>query len=185
VRAFVALNLPDATRRALWSATAPLREMDLPVKWVRPDGIHLTLKFLGETDEARQSELIAALARAATGTHALPLMVEGFGAFPDPAHARVLWAGVAAEPALELLQDAVERRFAPLGFPTEARTFRPHVTLGRSKREARTADFRGLEAALAALSFADTVVIESVDLMRSTLQSPGAVYEVVHRERLS
>ena len=184
MRAFVALNLPEVTRRGLWSATAPLRDLALPVKWVRPEAIHLTLKFLGETGDARQPDLVAALGRAGSGARALPLEIAGFGAFPDPAHARVLWAGVTAEAALEMLQDSVERQFAPLGFPTEARTFRPHVTLGRAKREARTADFRGLEDALAALTFAETVVIESVDLMRSTLQSSGAVYEVVHSERL-
>jgi 2'-5' RNA ligase len=181
----VALNLPDATRRALWSAIAPLRELDLPVKWVRLDGIHITLKFLGEVSAERQGEVIAALGRAGSGARTLPLAIEGFGAFPDPSRARVVWAGVAAEPALELLQHAVEREFAPLGFPTEARTFRPHVTLGRANRDARPGAFRGLELALAPLSFAETVVIESVDLMRSTLQSGGAVYETVHRERLS
>jgi 2'-5' RNA ligase len=181
----VALNLPDATRRALWAAIAPLRDLDLPVKWVPPDGIHLTLKFLGETDDARGAELAAALRRATTGARVLPVAVEGFGAFPDPAHARVVWTGVAAEPALELLQHAVEREFAPLGFPTEGRSFRPHLTLGRARRDARAGAFRDLEPALAALTFAETVVVESVDLMRSTLQSAGAVYEVVHRERLS
>lgn len=185
MRTFVALNLPDTTRRALWDAAAALRDRDLPVKWVRPEAIHVTLKFLGETDEQRGPEVIAALRRAAAGARVLPLAISGFGAFPDAAHARVVWAGIEPEPALELLADAVERQFAALGFPTEARPFRPHVTLGRSRRDASRAAFGGLEQALAALSFAETVVVESVDLMRSTLQSTGAVYEVVHRERLS
>lgn len=185
MRAFVALNLPDATRRALWAATEPLRDLELPVKWVRADGIHLTLKFLGDIDDARAPELTAALQRAATDARVLPLVLEGFGAFPDSAHPRVIWAGMTAEPALELLQHAVEREFAPLGFPTEARAFRPHVTLGRAKRGARAGAFGDLEAALTALTFAETAVVESVDLMRSTLQSAGAVYQVVHRERLS
>lgn len=185
MRAFVALNLADTTRRALWSAIEPLRDRQLPVKWVRPEGIHLTLKFLGEVADTQQSEVIAALGRAAHGARPLALTVEGFGAFPNPAHARVVWAGVTAEPALELLQHAVEREFTPLGFPTEARAFRPHVTLGRAARDARPAAFQGLDQALEALSFAETVVIETVDLMRSTLQSGGAVYEAVHRERLS
>jgi 2'-5' RNA ligase len=184
VRAFVALNLPDATRRALWTAVMPLRDLDLPVKWVRPDAIHLTLKFLGEADDARAPELVDALRRAVAGARALSLTLQEFGAFPDPMHARVVWVGVTAEPALELLQHAVEREFAPLGFPTEARAFRPHLTLGRARRDARPGAFRPLEAALATLSFVETVVVESVDLMRSTPQSAGSVYEIVHRERL-
>ena len=181
----MALNLADTTRRALWSAIAPLRDLALPIKWVRPEGIHLTLKFLGDVEDAQQSEVIAALSRAAHGARPITMTVEGFGAFPHPARARVVWAGVTAEPALELLQHAVEREFTPLGFATEARTFRPHVTLGRAARDARPTALRGLEQALPALAFAETVVIETVDLMRSTLQSTGAVYEAVHRERLS
>ena len=181
----MALNLPDHMRRALWSAIAPLRDRALPIKWVKPEGIHLTLKFLGDVEDAQQSAVVDALGRAAHGARPLALTVESFGAFPQPARARVVWAGVTAEPALELLQHAVEREFTPLGFPTEARTFRPHVTLGRAARDARPAAFRGLDQALDALTFAETVVIETVDLMRSTLQSSGAVYETVHRERLS
>lgn len=185
MRVFIALNLPDTTRRALWAATEPLRRRDLPVKWVHPEGIHLTLKFLGETDENQLAALSGALRRAAAGARALPLVVEGFGVFPSVSRPRVLWAGVEAEPALELLQHAVEREFAPLGFPTEARAFRPHVTLGRAARDARAADFHGLDTALGALAFAETVVIESVDLMRSRLSPRGAAYERMHAERLS
>jgi 2'-5' RNA ligase len=97
----------------------------------------------------------------------------------------VLWVGVDAEPALELLQDRVERHFAPLGFPTEARPFRPHLTLARALRDARSGDFRDLPAALEALSFQETVSVETVDLMQSTLHRAGAVYRPRHYERLS
>ncbi len=95
-----------------------------------------------------------------------------------------MWSGIAADPALELLQHSVEREFAPLGFPTEARAFRPHLTLGRAAREAGPRDFAGLEGALSGLRFQETALVESVDLMQSTLQSGGAVYQVRHSERL-
>lgn len=185
MRAFVALNLPDGTRRALWEATAALRERDFPVTWVRPEAMHVTLKFLGDTDDDRSAELGAALHRAAGGTPPQPLVLEGFGAFPDVARPRVLWVGIAAEPALELLQHGLEREFESLGFPIEARPFQPHLTLGRVKREARPQAFRGLDAALARLRFSETVLVESVDLMRSTPGPQGSVYELVHGERLS
>jgi 2'-5' RNA ligase len=185
VRLFVALNLPDRTRHALWDAISPLRDLDLPVSWVRPEGIHVTLKFLGEVEESRQGELTTALGAAAAGVRPLPLVLGGFGAFPAIARPRVLWVGIEPEPALELLQHGVERQFAPLGFPTEARTFHPHVTVGRARKDARPAAFAGLESRLERLSFAETVMVESVDLMCSTLQRGGAVYQVAHRERLS
>ena len=180
----MALNLPPPVREALWAAAAPLRELGLPVKWVRGEGIHVTLKFLGDVDDARGAELVAALGRAAAGAHALPLELGGFGAFPDVRRPRVIWAGIAPEPALEILQHRVEQEFAPLGFPTEARAFRPHVTLGRAAREARPRDFAGLEAALGRLEFAETALVGALDLMQSTLQSGGAVYNVRHSERL-
>jgi 2'-5' RNA ligase len=184
VRVFVALNLPPALRQALWEATAPLRECTAAIKWVRPEGIHLTLKFLGDAPGERAPELAAALARATSGTRAVPLALEGFGVFPDVSRPRIVWVGIAPDPALEILQHCVEREFAPLGFPTEGRPFRPHATLGRAARNASPRDFAGLEGALAALTFADTTVVDAVDLMESMPQSGGAVYQVRHSERL-
>jgi RNA 2',3'-cyclic 3'-phosphodiesterase len=184
LRLFVALNFPPQLRQALWQATASLREGTLPVKWVRTDGIHLTLKFLGDVPEERDQELRAALTRAAAGARALTLTLGGFGVFPDFRRPRVVWVGIAAEPALELLQHRVEQEFAPLGFPTEARPFRPHLTLGRAAREARSRDFAGLETMLSGLRFEEAALVEALDLMQSTLQSGGAVYNVRHSERL-
>ncbi|MGH2670410.1 MAG: RNA 2',3'-cyclic phosphodiesterase, partial [bacterium] len=154
--------------------------------------IHLTLKFLGDVEEAREPELRTALRQAAGGAdnrggepRSVTVHIEGFGVFPDFHRPRVVWAGVAPEPALELLQHRVEQAFGPLGFPAEARAFRPHVTLGRAAREARPRDFAGLEGTLGGLAFAETVTVSDLDLMQSTLQRGGAVYQVRLRERLS
>jgi len=190
VRAFVALNFPDRLRHELWDALAPLRERPekLPVKWVRPENIHLSLKFLGDVEETREPELVAALKRAAgTGQDSRPLTLQitGFGVFPDYHRPHVLWAGVTPDPGLELLQHGVEQAFAPLGFPTEARAFRPHVTLGRAARDARPRDFTGLEEILAGTEFDATVTVTEVDLMQSTLQPTGSVYQVKAHGRLS
>jgi len=157
-----------------------VRQRGQPVKWVRPEALHLTLKFLGDVDDAREANLHVALAQVAGRGEARPvsLHIEGFGVFPDFRRPRIVWAGVEPDPALELLQHRVEQVFAPLGFPTEARPFRPHVTLGRG-------DFTGLEGTLATVSFAATTIVPHIDLMQSTLQSGGAVYQVKHRERLS
>ncbi len=184
MRLFVALNLPPPVREALWAATAPLRAMDLPVKWVRGDAVHLTLKFLGDVPDERDGELAVALTSAAAGSRTLSLELGGFGVFPDFQRPRVVWVGIAPEPGLEILQHRVEQEFAPLGFPTEARPFRPHVTLGRAARDARPRDFAGLETALDGLEFAQSALVSTLDLMQSTLQSGGAVYQLRHSERL-
>lgn len=180
----MAINLPDATRQALWDAVEPLRRTPFPVRWVQPEAIHVTLKFLGEAPDDRAAALKDALRRAAVGARPMPITVQGFGAFPAVSRPRVLWAGIDAEPALELLQHAVEREFAPLGYPTEVRPFHPHITLARAGREARAPAFHGLEGQFETLRFAETVVIESLDLMRSRLSPRGASYEVFHGERL-
>ena len=177
-------------RQGLWDALAPLRDPreKLPVKWVRPENIHLSLKFLGDVEDTREPELVAALQQAAGSRgepRPLTLQITGFGVFPDYHRPHVLWAGITPEPGLELLQHGVEQAFAPLGFPTEARAFRPHVTLARAARDARPRDFTGLEEVLAALDFDQTVTVAEVDLMQSTLQQDGPVYQVRYHGRLS
>ena len=185
MRLFVALTPPPDVQRAVWAAFAPLRSRTIPVKWVGPDGIHLTLKFLGEVSDERSPELSAALAEAVVGAKPIALVVRGAGAFPDPQRPRVFWAGVEPDPAIELLQDRIERVYAPLGFPTEARAFRPHLTLGRARRRAGPRDFAGVERGLSDLIVEATALLDGVDLIQSTLQGDGAVYHRVHRERLS
>src|SRR5207249_53247 len=105
---FVALNLPAPVREALWAATARARDLGLPVKWVRGEGLHLTLKFLGDVADEREPELAAALTRAAAGARGLALALGGFGEFPDFRRPRVVWVGIAPEPGLEILQHRVE-----------------------------------------------------------------------------
>ena len=184
MRLFVALNLPDRVRQGLWDAVAGLRELGFPVRWVRPEGIHLTVKFLGEVAAEQEPALREALTRAAAGGRPLPVAMHGFGVFPDHTRPRVIWAGLDPDPALELLQHRVEQEFAPLGFPTEGRPFHPHLTLGRAARDARPQDFRGLAAAIEVLRYDETVLVGSVDLMQSVSQGGGMVYHVRHSERL-
>ncbi len=184
MRLFVAVNLPEALRDTLWAAGEPARRGSPPVRWVRPDGIHVTLKFLGEVAEDRLGEMRAALGRAADGLRPFDLVVEGGGVFPDPARPRVFWAGIVPGPQLELLQHAVEREIAPLGFPPEARPFRPHLTLGRAERGADAAGLRRAAERIAGVRFAGSALVETVDLMRSTVSRDGASYDAVHRQPL-
>ena len=184
MRLFVAVNLPAEVREAVWTAAEPARRGSPPVRWVGPDGIHVTLKFLGEVTDERLDELRQALSRAAAGIRRFTLELAGGGVFPSPSRPRVFWAGITAEPQLELLQHAVERETAPLGFPTEARAFRPHVTLGRAERDAAPGDLRRAAERIAAVAFSGSALVESVDLMQSRLSPRGAAYEAVHREPL-
>ncbi|HEY2823933.1 MAG TPA: RNA 2',3'-cyclic phosphodiesterase [Gemmatimonadales bacterium] len=185
MRLFVAVNFPEPLRAALWDAALPLRQRRYPVKWVGPESLHLTVKFLGAVDEARERAVTGALADATRGVKAFHLGLEGFGAFPSADQPRVVWAGCDAAPPLELLHHDVERLMAAQGFPVEGRPFRPHVTLGRVRDGATAREFEALASQLADLSFRGEAMVSSVDLMQSTLSPAGSVYVLRHAAPLA
>jgi 2'-5' RNA ligase len=178
MRLFVAVNFPAELRAAMWRAAAPLRGRGYPVKWVREDALHLTLKFLGEVDGEGEPAIVRAMDSAVTGTGQFVLPVGGFGAFPNARRARVVWVGCEAVPALELVQNRVEEQMSEIGYPVEGRPFRPHLTLGRVRRGVRPGELQGIEALLRELEFRGDADIVSVDLMESELSRAGARYSV-------
>ena len=177
MRLFIAINFPDAMRQRLWSEAALLRDAGYPVKWVVAGNIHMTVKFLGQVEESRAGAIEDGLRHAVSDTKTFSLFVGQFGAFPSAKRPRVLWVGCETQPALELLADAVEREMSQLGFETEGLVFRPHVTIGRVRRDAKPADLKGLEQDLERLEFFEEPQIVAVDLMRSHTGSKGPRYE--------
>jgi 2'-5' RNA ligase len=184
MRAFVAINLPAEVRGRLHEAARPLRDMSLPVRWVSPEGLHLTLKFLGGVADDRAGELAGAIEEATAGHGPFPMELAGFGAFPKPSRPRVLWAGVEPDDRLTAVQSAVESAMAEQGFEPEGRAFHPHVTLGRARRDASGRKLAAVEGAIAELEHSDRFEVTSVDLMRSELRPGGARYEVVRAVEL-
>ncbi|MSR05793.1 MAG: RNA 2',3'-cyclic phosphodiesterase [Gemmatimonadetes bacterium] len=180
MRLFVAINLPDGVRHAIRTATARLREAGFPVRWVDEQGLHLTLRFLGEVAESRRDEIVAAVGRGAAGAKPFVLTITGFGVFPSVERPRVIWVGCEGVPPLELLQHHVELEMERCGFPVEGRPFRPHLTLGRSQKDAAPSHFRELEAVLDGLSFEGEALVESIELMESRLGNGGSAYRPVH-----
>lgn len=185
MRLFVAVNLPADQRRALARGTAGMREAGLPVRWAAEDGLHLTLKFLGEVAEPAAAEIGEVLAGAVAGARPFEVHLGGVGAFPTLERPRVIWLGVEVHPALELLANDVERALEPWGFGSELKPFRPHLTLGRVKKGARRSALGPLAGLAAAVDYAAALVVESVDLMQSRLGPRGATYAVVRRAPLA
>ncbi len=181
LRLFVAVELPPPVRQQLAGLNAALSAA-LPrgsVRWVRAEGIHLTLKFYGEVGGDRLSGLQAVVRTAAVGVGPLALEMNGLGTFPNLARPRVIWAGLAGElDRLKRLQRAVEDASRPLGFEPEARGFTPHLTLGRVEPGWRPADRQSLEAAFARLGpgVSGAFTADTLALMRSELRPGGAVY---------
>jgi 2'-5' RNA ligase len=178
VRAFVAVHLDADTRAALATAAGALRQhgAGLPVAWVAPDNLHLTLKFLGGIDEARVQSVIDALHTAVRGHPPFDIEVGGLGAFPSRTRARALWAGfLAGGDRLAALAAAVDDALAGLGVPREDRAFSPHITLGRVRAPGRAPALADALTAGAAQRFGRVAVAE-VALMRSDLSPRGARY---------
>jgi 2'-5' RNA ligase len=135
IRAFIALELPDVARRTLAELQNALRRELTPVRWVRPEGIHLTLKFLGDIPDERVAEIGPALTSAVQDRPPLNLVIKGLGVFPGVRKARVIWAGLGGETAgLIDLHQRVDVALASLGFDREGRPFKAHLTLGRFKK---------------------------------------------------
>ncbi|MCL4369081.1 MAG: RNA 2',3'-cyclic phosphodiesterase [Actinobacteria bacterium] len=194
VRTFVAIELPGEVRQVLAELRAGLeqqarelgvaRELAQTARWVRPEGTHLTLKFLGWVPEvsvgdsprrAQLGEIEAGVRRACAGVRAFQLGLAGVGAFPSLRRARVLWVGLRGDlPALAEVKDKLEQELSPLGYPTEDRQFHPHLTLARLGC--------GLPEALSRVLGGGFEVpelvwkVDGLSLMRSELLRGGARY---------
>jgi 2'-5' RNA ligase len=167
-RLFIAIELPEPLKDRLAGMKGALPA----AAWVKRDGFHLTLRFLGDVESARIPALVSAL-HAVTAAP-FPVTLSGVGRFPPQGSPRVVWVGVEAPPALMEVQQQVERALTPLGFPPEDRPFSAHITLARLKSEAR----REVEAYLEQhRAFrADPFTVSAFYLIESTLTPAGAKY---------
>lgn len=130
MRLFVGLDLPEDTREGLRNVQARLKAACAWVLWARPEGMHVTLKFIGNADEAKAGAIRAALG-GISSPGPVRMRFRGLGFFPNERRPRVLWCGVEGTPNLEQLATDVERSLEHLGVEREARTYAPHLTLAR------------------------------------------------------
>lgn len=175
VRSFIALEISDEVRERLAELLKRLHRTNASVKWVEPENLHLTLKFLGEVPEVQIDDIIQALRAIAEATSPFSFTVRGVGGFPDLRRPRVLWVGVEAPESLLRLQQLVEKAMEMLGFALEERTYHPHITIGRVKAMV------GMEKVKAILSEnANTVFgvvsVTHLTLFRSDLSKEGPTY---------
>jgi 2'-5' RNA ligase len=168
VRAFVALDIDAGARRRLAAALEELHPRLGGVKWVRPEGIHLTLRFLGDSETDVLESLLPSLAAAATRCPATTAALTGFGLFPPRGAPRVLWVGLGLDARVGLLQAACEAAAVRHGFAPERRRFAAHLTVGRWRERAPRPELPEAELGSTRL---DTLL-----LLRSELRRGGAVY---------
>jgi 2'-5' RNA ligase len=180
IRSFIAIELPGEIKQALTELQRKFKSAGgLSVKWVDPGNIHLTLKFLGDIDAADTSKIITALEEAVGGIPPFNLEVRGLGVFPNMSRIQVIWVGLYGDlEKLSQLQKRIETSLKPLGFPSEARPFSPHLTLARVRDFARPDERQKLGKLISAASFEEKYAINvmSVNLMKSQLTREGSIY---------
>ena len=187
MRLFVAIDLDDEVREAVTELMADLKRAAPDLRWVRPEAMHLTLKFIGHADEGRLEPIKQALAQVKAGTPA-ELQYRGVGFLPNEKRPRVLFLAISANPVLEELAQKIEESLSMLGIERETRAFRAHLTLARFRKE-RSRDLERLRERLKELAaemlswereFARDTIRE-FHLYQSQLSPQGAKYTRLER----
>jgi 2'-5' RNA ligase len=175
IRAFVAIRIDPAVAQKIGELQAKLDSPLQGIRWVKPENLHLTLKFLGPVSEDKIASIADSLRRALRDVPRFSVLCSGLGVFPDIKRAKVLWVGLEGN-SIARLAETIEGALEPLGFAREKREFKPHLTIGRWREAARRADAlrqetdRGRNVELGASPMNEVI------LYQSALQPAGAVY---------
>lgn len=174
MRLFVAFDIPEETRRSLAQLISGFASACRGARWVRAEGMHVTLKFIGERDESKLSEVKEKLAEVHIA-EPIEIAFRQFGFFPDDRHPRVFWLGLQADPALAELAAQIDAQLQTLGIPREKRGFRPHLTLARFNTADGLLKLKKMIESLPSQEFGATTVHEFY-LYLSVLKPGGAEY---------
>ncbi len=182
IRVFIAIELPDAVKTTL-AQTGKKLAQQLPagsVRWVKPERIHLTLRFLGDTAVTQLPAITTQLDELAAQHTPFNLHLDKLGCFPNRKRPRVIWAGMAGNTnALLALKQDLDKRLASLGWEEEGRPFQAHLTLGRVKNSRAVSQVKwGVELEKVVLG------VTAVHLIESQLQRSGPIYTIRHTSHL-
>lgn len=179
IRAFIAIELPLEIHSQLENVVKRLKAARaVSVRWVASGNIHLTLKFLGDTEPANLKQLSVLLSEVASRYNPMTLVINGLGAFPNNKRPRVIWIGVEIPTQMKDLRWDIEGAAERIGCPPEGRDFSPHLTLGRVQKNATRENTENISAALAAITVGELGRFQSTGftLFRSDLRPSGSIY---------
>jgi 2'-5' RNA ligase len=187
MRTFIAIDLPEEIKAALSEIQKQLKSTAADVKWVAPENIHLTLKFLGERDNKKVEAITQILETAAAETKSYRINITSLGAFPTQTSPRVIWVGIQQGDAeTKKIADILEKMICEVGIPKEDRPFSSHITIGRTRsslgREKLVQELNHLDGTLAGKNLSFTV--EKITLYKSTLTPKGPIYEALKEASL-
>ena len=181
IRAFIAIELPETIKSSIETIQARLKSLKLPLRWVRLENIHLTMKFLGDIDEIEIESIESALRDSVKMQTPLTLSAKGVGVFPGIRRPRVLWVGIHDhDTGLAGLQKSIEEQLHRTGYSKEGRPFKGHLTIGRAKGYV---DGRKLKVALDSFFAFESspFTVNEFFMFRSVLKPGGPEYTKLFR----
>jgi len=184
IRSFICIVLPEELKAKIATVQSQLRGEPVDVSWTKPENVHLTLKFLGDVEEAQLDAIKEVVTQTAKAHSQFELVASGCGVFPNERNPRVLWIGLKDEEGrVQSLAQEIEEKLAAIGFAKEGRPFTPHLTIGRI-RSGRNA--REFARTFMAVDFPPhRFAVEQIVLMRSDLRPTGAIYTPLHSVNLA
>ena len=175
MRTFLAVEIPRQIRKKINNFIEEEKSKGLPIKWVKFENLHITLKFLGEIDENKKEEITPAIKELCKKYVRFNMNLQGLGCFPDPGNPRVLWIGVAQGNGMLCdIARELEEKISHLGFKKEKR-FHAHLTIGRIKKFCKVDDI------LAKNIKTDAFSVDSITLFKSALKPEGPVYQELEK----
>lgn len=179
IRAFIAITPPTTLQQTMAEVRQTFQHLSPAWRWVTPNHMHLTLKFLGNVPGESVLSLLQAMQHAAQGQTVFPLRARALGCFPEPARARVLWVGLDdPSQALGRFYARLMAALSPLGFPPEERPFHPHLTLARAQSGVRSSQLWPMLQKYHKRDFGEFLVTQ-VHLVQSELQRGGAQHTLL------
>jgi 2'-5' RNA ligase len=177
VRLFVALDLPEPARHAFADLIVSLKPKSKGARWIPPENLHITLKFIGHVGNERLIPIQDALS-SIRAAQPIELNFRGMGFFPNEHRPRAFWCGIAAPPNLVELATDIDRALVPLGIEAETRPFTPHLTLARFKSDEGVRDVVRAASDMKSTDFGASTET-NFHLYESLLKSTGAQYNRV------
>lgn len=176
IRLFVALEVPEEIISTVLVERDKILNKEKNIRWEPKEKLHITLKFLGDTEESLVENISEELKNIVSKNKSIGLEVSKFGVFRKGGEPKILWFGMKESKFLSNFVDEIEKSFCKFGYPKEERKFKPHVTLLRFRGHENSSKILDLlEAKLPALSF----TAEKVSLIKSELKQTGSVYTTI------
>jgi len=187
MRTFIAIELPPEIKDSLAHLQDQLKTSGADVKWVEPQNIHLTLKFLGERDDKKIEKIIQILEETTKDKNSFQMHISSLGTFPKMNFPRVIWVGIdKGDNETREITKELEEKIAKIGIPKEDRPFSCHITIGRTRstlnREKLVQELNKLADSSGGRNLEFTV--KTITLFKSTLTPKGPIYEVLKKVNL-